>query len=104
MSTLELLWKTPSGNMISDVLQQGDCNAPATYQATYNESYLLSIHRDFYGCISDDIIIYSDRLQVHVEHIKLALEILEKEKFYLSEGKLDFLCEKIKILGKDHQQ
>ena len=37
------VWKTafgtPSGNMFSNVLQQGDCNAPATYQAIMNHIF-----------------------------------------------------------------
>jgi hypothetical protein len=37
------MWKTafctPSGNMVSHVLQQGDCNAPATYQAIMNHIF-----------------------------------------------------------------
>jgi len=97
------VWKTafgtPSGNMFSNVLQQGDCNAPATYQAIMNHifSQFIGIFMDVY---LDDIIIYSNTLQEHIEHIKMVLEVLEKEKFYLSEGKLDFLCEKVKILGR----
>lgn len=30
---------TPDGNMVSNVVQQGDCNAPATYQALMNHIF-----------------------------------------------------------------
>lgn len=48
-------------NMVSTVLQQGDCNAPATYQALMNHLFGEFIGRwmDIY---LDDIIIYSDSL------------------------------------------
>ena len=48
----------------------------------------------------DDLIIYVDTLEEHIEHVKIVLAILEREKLYLSEGKLDFLSKKIKILGQ----
>jgi len=47
----------------------------------------------------DDIIIYLDTLEEHVKHIKIVLEILAREKLYLSEKKLRFLCTEVKILG-----
>ena len=36
---------TPDGNMISHVVQQGDCNAPATYQALMNHLFSSYIGR-----------------------------------------------------------
>lgn len=48
----------------------------------------------------DDIIIYSDTLEDHVRHVKTVLEILTREKLYLSEKKLHFLCDEVKILGR----
>ncbi|CAA7262759.1 unnamed protein product [Cyclocybe aegerita] len=97
------VWKTafstPNGNMVSNVLQMGDCNAPATYQALMNHIFLPYIGK-FMDVYLDDIIIYSDSLAEHVKHVKIVLGVLEQERFYLSEGKLDFLCSKVKILGR----
>jgi hypothetical protein len=88
----------PDGNMVSHVLQQGDCNAPATYQALMNHLFreYLGTWMDMY---LDDIIIYSDTLQEHVEYVKTVLKILDRENLYLSEKKIQFLCEDVKILG-----
>ena len=89
----EDVWKsafsTPNGNMVSNVIQLGDCNALATYQALMNHIFLpyIGVFMDTY---LDDLIIYSDTLEEHIEHVKIVLAILEKEKLYLSEGKLDF--------------
>ena len=48
----------------------------------------------------DDIVIYSSTLVEHVEHVKLVLDILEREKLYLSEKKLHFISPELHILGR----
>ena len=90
---------TPDGNMVSHVVQQGDCNTPATYQALMNHFFgeFIGIFMDVY---LNDIIIYSDTLEEHVKHVTIVIHILEKEKLYLSENKLRFLCKEVKILGR----
>ena len=50
---------TPDGNMVSNIVQLGDCNAPATYQSLMN--YLFSSFIDrFLNIYLVDIVIYSD--------------------------------------------
>ena len=85
--------------MVSLVVQQGDCNAPATYQALMNHIFgkHISIFMDVY---LDNIIIYSDMLEEHVKHVTIILNTLKKEKLYLSKKKLCFLCKEVKILGQ----
>ena len=62
--------------MISLVIQQGDCNAPATYQALMN--YLFSSYLGrWMDVYLDDIVVYSDTLEEHVEHVKTVIEILQ---------------------------
>ena len=88
---------TLDGNMVSHVIQQGDCNAWATYQALMN--YLFAAYLgQFMDVYLDEIIIYSDTLKEHVRHVKIVLDILKKEKLYLSEQKLKFLCGEMRIL------
>jgi hypothetical protein len=89
---------TPDGNMVSHVLQQGNCNAPATYQALMNHLFgeYLGKWMDVY---LDDITIYSDILHEHIDNVKTVLKILEQEKLYLSQKKIQFLCNDVKILG-----
>lgn len=97
------VWKTafntPNGNMVSHVIQIGDCNAPATFQSLMNHIFSSYIGK-FMDAYLDDIVIYSDTLEDHIKHVEKVLEILEKEKFYLSANKLDFLCKRVKILGR----
>lgn len=74
---------TPDGNMVSLVLQQGNCNAPATYQSSMN--YLFS---DFIGVFMDvyldDIIIYSNTLEEHVGHVKKIIDVLKRKTLYFT--------------------
>nr|VWP01829.1 Uncharacterized protein [Ganoderma boninense] len=90
---------TPDGNMVSLVLQQGDCNAVATYQTLMNHIFApyLGVFMDVY---LDDIAVYSDTLEQHLEHVRLVIDILRKETLYLSASKLHFLCHEMKILGR----
>ena len=90
---------TPDGNMVSLVMQQGDCNAVATYQSLMNYIFApyIGVFLDVY---LDDIVIYSDTLEDHIEHVKTAIDILRKEELYLSSSKLHFLGQEMKVLGR----
>ena len=67
---------TPDGNMISTIIQIGDCNAPATYQALMN--YLFGNYiRCWMDIYLDDIVIYLNTLEEHVEHVTIVLNILK---------------------------
>ena len=94
---------TPDGNMVSQVVQIGDCNAPATYQALMNFLFLAFIGR-FMDIYLDDIVIYSNSLEEHIAHVKLVLDILKQEKLYLSRHKLRFIVPELKLLGQIHQE
>ena len=89
---------TPDGNMVSNVIQIGDCNGPATFQALMNHIFspYLGVFMDAY---LDDIVVYSDTLEDHIRHVKLVLDILKREKFYLNPDKLFFLAPELKLLG-----
>ncbi len=90
---------TPDGNMVSNVAQQGDCNAPATYQTLMNHLFSAYIGKcmDVY---LDDIIIYSETLEQHVRNVKTILDILDREKLYLSKAKLRFIAPELHLLGQ----
>src|SRR6266702_5407384 len=90
---------TPDGNMVSQVIQMGDCNSPATYQALMNHIFSPYIGR-FMDVYLDDIVIYSDTLKEHVEHVKIIIDILKREQLFLSKNKLQFLRPELKVLGR----
>ena len=89
---------TPDGTMKSHVIQLGDCNGGATYQTLMNYLFqpYLGVWMDVY---LDDIIIYSDTAEDHVQHLKIVLDILIKEQFYLSKDKMQLFTTELKILG-----
>ena len=90
---------TPDGNMVSLVLQMEDCYAPATYQSLMNYIFSSYIGR-FLDVYLDDVIIYSDTLEEHKKHCILVIDILKKERLYLSKKKLKFLPDELKLLGR----
>jgi hypothetical protein len=80
------------------VMQLRDCNAGAMFQALMNHIFspFIGIFMDIY---LDDIMIYSDSVAEHMEHVKKIIDVLRKEELYLSEHKLQFLVQWLKILG-----
>jgi hypothetical protein len=92
------LFHTPMGTMVSLVMQQGDCNAGATYQGLMN--HLFAEHIGVFMFVYlDDIIIFSNSIQEHVAHIQTVFKILEHEKFYMSPKKMQFFAKVLSILG-----
>ena len=96
------IWKTafstPYGTFISNVMQQGDCNAPATFQRL-----MTTIFRDYIGrfvhVYLDDIFVYSNSIEEHERHLKLVLDKLREVKLYLSRSKLDLYSKRMDCLG-----
>ena len=98
------LFTIPDDTMVSHVMQIGDCNAGAMYQLLINHIFAsyIGVFMDVY---LDDIVIYSDTAEEHMKHIKMVIDTLHTNKFYLSEHKLQFFMEELHILGHviDHE-
>jgi len=92
------IFTTPDGTMESLVMQQGDCNAGATYQTLMNHIFASYLGVFVYVYL-DDIIIFSDSIEDHVKHIRIVFDILRKEKLYLGPSKMQFFADELKILG-----
>ena len=89
---------TPDGTMVSNVLQLGDANGVATFMAVMTDLFFpyLGVWMDVY---LDDIIIYSDTLEEHVQRVKFVMDTLREARFYLAVDKLHFLPRELKLLG-----
>ena len=82
----EDIWKmaftTIYRTFISQVMQQGDCNAPVMYQ-----HLMTVIFRDHIGCCIyvylNNIFTYSNTLEDHKRHLQIVFNKLEKANFYL---------------------
>jgi Reverse transcriptase (RNA-dependent DNA polymerase)/Retroviral aspartyl protease len=99
------LLMTPDGMMQSLVMLQGDYNSGATFQLimVLKLAPYIGVFVDVY---LNDIIIYSDSIEDHMEHCHTIFSILQKEKFYLTTlDKLQCFTEKLNILGHiiDHK-
>lgn len=92
------LFHTPHSTMVSLVMQQGDCNAGATYQSTMNHIFAAYIGIFMYVYL-DDIIIFSDSVEDHVVAIKKVFAVLKREKFFLSPKKMQFFAAELHLLG-----
>ena len=55
--------------------------------------------RRFVHVYLDDIFIYSQSIQEHIEHIMKVLQRLRESQFYLSRAKLDLFSDKTDCLG-----
>ncbi|QRW23063.1 Retrovirus-related Pol polyprotein from transposon [Rhizoctonia solani] len=92
------LFHTPMGTMVSHVMQQGDCNAGATYQALMNHIFAPYIGV-FMFVYLDNIVIFLDMLEEHVKRIHTILGVLKRKQLFLSPSKMQFLAEELRILG-----
>ena len=92
------IFNTPDRTMVSKVMQLGDCNSGATYQALMNHIFQPYLG-DWMDIYLDDLVIYSDTIEDHMRHLRTVIDILRKEKFYLSEHKMQLFQKELKILG-----
>jgi len=92
------LFATPDGTMISQLMQIGDCNAGATYQSLMNHIFSSYIG-SFMDIYLDNIVIYLDSAEEHVKHVKIVIDTLQDNHFYLGEHKLQFFKDELAILG-----
>jgi len=98
----EDVWKTAfttiAGTFASNVMQQGDCNAPSTFQR-----FITHLLREFVGkfvyAYLDDIFIFSDSIGEHQKHIGLVIDRLRESKMVLNPKKCDFFSERMDCLG-----
>ena len=80
------------------VMPFGLCNAPATFQRLMNTVFATEINR-FILVYLDDILIFSESIEEHWEHLRTALERLRKARLYGRIQKCDFLKTRVDYLG-----
>ena len=80
------------------VMPFGLTNAPATFQALIEDT-LQEYLDDFALAYLDDILIYSDTYEEHVEHVKKVMRKLQEKELPLKLGKCEFHKHEIAFLG-----
>ncbi len=90
------VWKTMfsmvQGTYISHVMQQGDCNAPATFQQLMT-SIFQDIIRTRMHVYLDDIFVYSNTIEEHEKHLHIVFDRLREQQLYLKWKKCELYVE-----------
>ena len=89
---------TVYGTFISHTMQQGDCNAPATFQRLMTMTFREFIGR-FVHVYLDDIFVFSNSVKEHENHLKLVFDQLRSFSFYLQESKCQLYALVMDCLG-----
>ena len=96
------VWKTAFttifGTFISQVMQQGDCNTPVTFQRLMMVTFHDQLGR-FIHAYLDDMFAYSNIIEEHEEHLGIVFKLLRKFEFYLEVNKCDLYTERMDCLG-----
>jgi hypothetical protein len=91
-------FQTVYGTFYSNIMHQGDCNAPSTFQRLMTRLFRSQFGQGIYMYL-DDIFVYSDTTEEHERLLGEVLHILTDARLYLSERKVEFLVERIDCLG-----
>jgi len=94
----KLAFRTRYGLFEPLVMQFGTTNAPADFQGYVNDTIREALDR-FASAYLDDILIYSNSIEEHEEHVKWVMERLLKAGLYLKPEKCEFHKETVKYLG-----
>lgn len=89
---------TVYGTMLSQVLQQGDCNGPATFQRLMTHIFRAYIGI-FVHVYLDDIFIFSDSIEEHERHLRVVFETLRSNHLFLKASKCDLYSKRMDCLG-----
>jgi hypothetical protein len=73
-------------------------NAPAYFVNLMNKVFMEELDR-FVVVFIDDILIYSETVEEHEEHLRIVLERLRQQKLYAKVSKYEFWMEKVTFLG-----
>ena len=71
------------------IIPFGLTNAPVTFQAIMNEVFSIYL-RKFVLIFFDDIFVYSQTVEEHVEYLKEVLNLLRKNQLYAKRSKCLF--------------
>ena len=82
-------FRTPFGHFQVKVLIEGLTNAPATFQSVMNSIFGPYLKK-FIVVYLDDILIFAKTEAEHQAHVRLALEVLQREKFFVAKAKSKF--------------
>ena len=91
-------FRTQNGHHEFTVVPFGLQGAPSTFQRLMNH-YLRPYLGKFVLVYLDDVLVYSNSIQEHFEHLEKVFKILQEKQLYAKGSKCDFCRTKIQFLG-----
>ncbi|GJY22475.1 reverse transcriptase domain-containing protein [Tanacetum coccineum] len=91
-------FRTRYGHFMFIVMPFGLTNAPAIFMDLMNRVCKPYLDK-FVIVFIDNILIYSKTQEEHVEHLRLVLELLKREKLYAKFSKCEFWLREVQLLG-----
>ena len=91
-------FRTPFGHFQFKVLIEGLTNAPATFQTVMNSIFAPWLKK-FVVVYLDDILIFSKSEEEHQSHVRMVLDVLRQQKFFVTKAKSKFAQTEIQYLG-----
>lgn len=73
-------------------------NAPTAFMDIMNRVFKQYLDK-FMVVFIDDILVYSELEEEHVEHLRIVLEALRREKLYAKFSKCEFWLQRVQFLG-----
>ncbi|GJT64466.1 putative reverse transcriptase domain-containing protein [Tanacetum coccineum] len=92
------MFRNRYGHFEFTVMPFGLTNTPAIFMVLMNRVFRPYLDK-FMIVFINDIIIYSKTQEEHVEHLRLILELLKKEKPYAKFSKCEFWLREVQFLG-----
>jgi hypothetical protein len=94
----KMLFSSPLGTYVSNVLQQGDCNGPSSWQRLMTHVFRERIGTEVWVYL-DDIYIFSKTLEEHENALEYVYKCLYNTELYISPKKFKPYAIRFNCLG-----
>ncbi|KAA3480760.1 DNA/RNA polymerases superfamily protein [Gossypium australe] len=94
----KIAFRTRYGHYEFLVMPFGLTNTPAVFMDLMNRIFRPYLDKFVIVCI-DDILIYSRDENVHAEHLRTVLQVLQGKQLYAKFSKIEFLLKEVRFLG-----